>query len=127
MDRILAEMKTPMPAKITLAGENTFILYQRLRKLFYASSRVETYQTDAPRDSGRKCAQDIHSGAQPLRQPLVATVGFVKFSDLVLEESNDGGSRVAGFQLGGKRMGEKVILGLLSVEFQGSLKNGLEA
>ena len=54
-------------------------------------------------------------------------MGFVKFSDLVLEDSNDGGSRVAGFQLGGKGMREKVLIGLLSVGFQGSLKNGLEA
>ena len=30
IDRILAETKTPMPAKITLAGENTCIVYQRL-------------------------------------------------------------------------------------------------
>jgi len=54
-------------------------------------------------------------------------VGFVKFSDLVLKESKDGGSGVAGLQLGGKRMCEKVFLGLLSVGFQGRLENGLEA
>jgi hypothetical protein len=42
-------------------------------------------------------------------------VKFVKFSDLVLEESKDGGSRVAGLQLGGKRMCEKVSLGLLLI------------
>jgi hypothetical protein len=91
------------------------------------SSRVETYQTDAPRNSGRKCAQNVHSRTQPPRQPHVATVGFVKFSDLVLEESNDGGSGVAGFQLGSKGMCEKVFLGLLSVGFQDSLENDLEA
>ena len=124
MDKTLAEMKMPMPAKITLEGENTCIVNQRLKRF---CSRVETHQTDAPRDNARKCPQDVHSRAQPFRQPLVTTVGFVKFSDLVLEESNDGCSRVAGFQLGGKRMGEKVILGPLSVGFQGSLKNGLEA
>ena len=54
-------------------------------------------------------------------------MGFIKFSDLVLEDSKNGGSRVAGLQLGGKGMGEKVTLGLLSVGFQGSLENGLEA
>ena len=54
-------------------------------------------------------------------------MGFVKFSDLVLEESKDCGSRIAGLQLGGKGMFEKVFLGLLSVGFQGGLEDGLEA
>ena len=89
--------------------------------------RVKTYQADAPRDGSRKCAQDVHSRAQPLRQPFIATVKFVKLSDLVFEENNDGGSRVAGLQLGGKRMCEKVGLGLLLIGLQCSVKNGLEA
>jgi hypothetical protein len=88
---------------------------------------VETYKTDAPRDGVRKRTQDIHSRAQPLCQSFVATVNFVKFSDLVLEEGKDGGGRVAGLQLGGKRMCEKVGLGLLLIGLQGSLENGLEA
>ena len=51
---------------------------------------------------------------------------FIKFSDLVLEESKDGGSRIAGLQLGGKEMCEKIFFGLLSVRFQGRLEDGLE-
>jgi hypothetical protein len=54
-------------------------------------------------------------------------VGFIKFLNLGLEESKDGGNRVAGLQLGGKGMCEKVFLGLLSVGFQGGPENGLEA
>ena len=52
---------------------------------------------------------------------------FVKFSDLVLEESKDGGSRVTGFQLGDKGMCEKVGLGLFLIGLQGSAENRLEA
>ena len=54
MGRILAEMKTPMPAKITFAGENTYKIYIRGSFKPYISSRVETYQTDAAGDGGRK-------------------------------------------------------------------------
>jgi hypothetical protein len=54
-------------------------------------------------------------------------VNFVKFSDLALEESKDSGSGVAGLQLGGKRMCEKVGVGLLLIGLQSSLENGLEA
>jgi hypothetical protein len=39
-----------------------------------ASDIVETYQTDAPRDGGRKRVEDVYSWAQPLSQPLIATV-----------------------------------------------------
>jgi hypothetical protein len=53
-------------------------------------------------------------------------VTFVKFSDLVLEEGKYGGSRVAGLQLGGKRVCEKVGLGLLLIGLQGSPEYGLE-
>ena len=51
---------------------------------------------------------------------------FVKFSDLVLKESKDGGIRVTGLQLGGKGMCEKVGLCLLLVGLQGGLENRLE-
>jgi hypothetical protein len=74
-----------------------------IRGSIKAGLRVETYETDAPRDRSRERAQDVHRGAQPLCQPFIATVNFVKFPDLVLEKNNDGGSRVAGLQLGGKR------------------------
>ena len=73
------------------------------------------YQTDATRNSGRKRAEDVHGWAQPLGQPLVATVSFVEFSNSILKDSEYGGSRVAVLQLGAKRMGEEVLLCLLLV------------
>ena len=108
---ILAERKTPMPAKITLAGENTYkIHFQRL-----ISSRGETYQTDASRYGGRKRVENVDSWAQPLCQSLIALTALLKFSNSILKESNNGGSRLARLQLGGERMGKKVFLGLLLV------------
>ena len=93
----------------------------------YISSRVETYQTDATGNGGRKCAEDVHGWAQPLGQSLIANVRFVKLSNLILKDGEDGRSRVAVVQLGGKWMSEKVILGLLLVGIYGSLEDYLEA
>jgi hypothetical protein len=93
----------------------------------YISSKVETYQADAPGNSGRKRTEYIDSWAQPLCQSLVATVRFVKILDLILKDGKDCGSSVAGLQLRGKRMFEKVVLCLLSVGLQRSSEDGLEA
>ena len=110
-DRILAERKTPIPAKITLAGENTYkIRFQRL-----ISSRGETYQTDSSRDGGRKRIEDVNSRAQPLGQSLIALTALLKFSNSILKESNNGSSRLARLQLGGERVCEEVFLRLLLV------------
>ena len=92
----------------------------------YIRPRVETYQTDTTGNGGRKRAEDVHSWAQPLRQSLVAAVRFVEFSNLILKNCEYGGSRVAVLQLGGKRMGEEVFLGLLLVGLEGSLEDCLE-
>ena len=85
------------------------------------------YQTDAPGNSSRKCAEDVNSWAQPLGQSLIAAVRFIKLSNLILKDGENGGSRVAVLQLGGEWMGEKVLLGLLLVGLQGRLENSLEA
>ena len=77
-----------MPAKITLAGENTYkIRFQRL-----ISSRSETYQTDASRDGGRKRIEDVDGWAQPLRQSLITVTIILKFSNLTLKDIKNGGS-----------------------------------
>jgi hypothetical protein len=125
MDRILAVMKTPTPAKITFAGENTYKIYIRGRKL--QSLCVETHQADAAGDGSRKRVQDVHSRAQPLRQSVIAAARYVKFSNLVLKQRNDGASRVACLQLRGKRMCDKVFLSLILVRFQSSIENRLKA
>ena len=84
---------------------------------------METYQTDATGNSGRKCVEDVDGWAQPLGQSLVAAARFVKFSHLVLEDGEYGVSRVALLQLRGEGMGEKVLLGLFLVGLERSLKD----
>ena len=44
-----------------------------------------------------------------------------------MKDGDDGVSRVAILQLGGKRMGKKVVLGLLLVGFERNLEDSLEA
>ena len=88
---------------------------------------VETYQTDATGDSGRKCIEDVHGRAQPLGQPLVAAVRVVKLLNLIVKYGEDGVNRVAILQLGGERMGAKVLLGLFLVGRDRSLEDSFEA
>ena len=92
----------------------------------YISSRFNTYQTDSPRDGGRKSVEDVDSWPQPLCQSLIATMRFVEFSNLLLKDSNDSSGGVARLQLGDKRMREKVFLRLLSVGLQRSLEDSSE-
>ena len=93
----------------------------------HIKSRVETNQTNATGNSGRKRVEDVHGWAQPLGQSLIATVRFVEFSNLILKDGEDGAGGVAFLQLLGKWMGEKVVLGLLLVGIYGSLEYSLEA
>ena len=81
-----------MPAKITFAGENTYKSDIRGRLETHVSSRMGTYQTNAPRDGGRKRGEDVHSWGQPLRQSLIATARFVKFLNSILKDGDDSGS-----------------------------------
>ena len=112
-----------MPVNITFAGENTY----KYMSEAYIRSRVETYQTRASGNSGGKRVEDVHGWTQPLGQSHISTVRFVKLTNLILKDDDYGGSRVASLQLGGKRMGEKILLGLLLVGLYGSLEDGLEA
>jgi hypothetical protein len=47
---------------------------------------------------------------------------LVKFSNLILKDGKDGGSRVARLKLDGERMSENVLLGLLLVDFSAAWK-----
>ena len=87
---------------------------------------METYQTDSTGNSGRKCVKDVHGWAQPLGQSLVTTVRFVKLSNLILKDDEDGISRVAILQLGSKWMRQEVLLGLFLVGLDRGLEDRLE-
>ena len=98
-------------------------MYQRLR----LCQRVETYQTDAPGNSGRKRTEDVNGWGQPLGQSGVATARFVKFLNLNLEDGDDGVCRTAGLKLGCKRMREKILLGLPLVGLERCFEDCLES
>ena len=87
---------------------------------------METNQTDATGNSGRKCVKDVHGWAQPLGQSLIATVRFVKLLDLILKDDEYCISRVAIPQLGCEWMREKVLLGLFLVGLDRGLEDRLE-
>ena len=87
---ILTERKTPMPVKITLAGEKTCKTYMRHSRLTLA--QIKTHQTDAPGDGGRKRVEDIDSWAQPLCQSLIAGTVFLELSNLIVKDSKYGSS-----------------------------------
>ena len=59
-------MKMPMPAKMEFAGENAYKICVNGGFKAWIGSRIETYQTDATGDGGRKRGQDVYSWAQPL-------------------------------------------------------------
>ena len=87
---ILTERKTPMPVKITLAGEKTCNTYMRDSTL--TLTQIKTHQTDAPGDGGRKRVEDIDSWAQPLCQSLIAGAVFLEFPNLIAKDSKYGSS-----------------------------------
>ena len=87
IDEILAKRKTPMPAKITVAGAKTYKTF-----IIDLDLRFETYQADAPRDSRGKCVKNVHSWSQPFCQSLIVTTRFVEFSDLILKDRKNGAS-----------------------------------
>ena len=88
---------------------------------------METYQAGAPGDDGRERGEDVHGWVQPFCQSVITTARFVQDLNLILKDSNDSSSGVAGLQLGHKRMSDKVCLGLLFVGLEGRLEESLEA
>ena len=78
-----------MPAKITLAGEKTCKTCMRHSRLEFP--QIKTYQTNAPRDGGRKSVEDVDSWAQPLCQSIIVITVFLEFSNLTLKDSKYGG------------------------------------
>ena len=59
---MLTARKTPMPAKITLAGEKTCkTYYMRHSRLKFP--QIKIYQTNAPGDGSGKSVEDVDSRA----------------------------------------------------------------
>ena len=84
---------------------------------------LRCYRTGALANSRRKCTEDLSGHVEP---PSIATPGLDKLLNLILflKNGENGTGRVAGSELGGQSMREKVILRLLFVPTQSSIENG---
>jgi len=116
--------RTPIPAKITFAGGKTWKI--SMRHTVQSNSHPMTYQTNAFPECLRERIQDIHGWIEPVCQPLVAAPRTIEVLDLLLKHGENGGWRIAGLELGGEWMGEKIFLCLFFVRFQGIIENELE-
>ncbi len=116
----LTKRRTPAPAKITFAGENTCDKYHK----YYMSLFIEIYQADALSKRRRKGVEDVDGRIEPLGQPLIDTSRLFKLLHLVLKDGENGGRRVAAVQSGGKWMREKVFFSLFLIRSQGSVEDG---
>ena len=90
------------------------------------SSYLETYQANSLSKSLRECIENVDGRVKPFCQPIIVGARWVEFLYLLLKHVENGAGRLAGLELGCEWMGEKVVLGLLFVGFQGVTKNKLE-
>jgi len=97
-------------------------------ELKYCCDVLGCYRFGAFANGRRKCTEDLSGHVEPLRRPSIATPGLNKLLDLILflKNGKNGTGRVAGFEVGGQSMREKVILRLLFVPTQSSIENGQE-
>jgi hypothetical protein len=118
--------KTPIPANITFAGENTWDLNVRGHILDREALRI--YQANTFAEGCRKCIQNSNSGIEPLfRAPTIA-LRLNELLNIVLAVKyiEDSARGVAMFQLGCELMCKKVLLRLPFIVVQGSIENILK-
>jgi hypothetical protein len=113
-----------MLAKISFPGENTCEMKIRAhvshRFAFWA------FQANTLSERLREGIEDIHSRVQPFCPPFIATPGLVELLDLFLKDGENGTRRVAGLELCGKWMSNKVLFCTLFVCVQGIVEDELE-
>jgi hypothetical protein len=123
---IQTKRRTLMPANITFAGENTCQNRQCLNGRDLQGSSRGTYQTNTFSEGFREHIEHINGRVQPFGQPFIATLRSIELLDLLLKNSKNAAGRVAGLELGGKWVGDKVLLGASLICFQGVIENQLE-
>jgi hypothetical protein len=118
--------KTPIPANITFAGENTWGL--NVRGYILDREALRIYQANTFAEGCRKCTQNSNSGIKPLfRAPtIVPRLNELLNIVLAVKHVEDSARGVAMFQLGCEFMRKKVLLRLLFIVVQGSIENSLE-
>jgi len=86
----------------------------------------EAHQANTLSESRREGIEDIDSWVEPFRQLVIAAPGLIQLTDLLLNDSENGGGRVACLKLGGEWMSKEVVLCLFFVCFYGIIENELE-
>ena len=87
---------------------------------------INIYQANSLTKRLRKRIQNVDRWAEPLLQSLVAPLRLPELTDLVLKDRHDSLRRVAFLQLGGERIGGKILFGLFRIGLESFLKNGIE-
>ena len=74
--RIRTKRRTPTPVNIALAGENTYLIYIRMR-ISDKGLRLEAYQANAISKSVTEGIKDVYSRIEPLGPSIVVASGLV--------------------------------------------------
>ena len=85
-----------------------------------------THRANSLTKGGREGVEDIHSGGKPLFQSLVAALRLIQFVSLPFQYSEDRFRRTAASYLLHKRVGNKILFGLLLVLAQSLIEDGLK-
>jgi hypothetical protein len=107
--------KTPMAAKISLAGKNSCIAKVRARSI--QGQLVDIYHASSLAEGCRECTENYHSGIKPLFSAPAIPLRLNELLNIVLPVENveNSARRLAVLQLGSELMGEKVFLRLLFI------------
>ena len=85
--RILTETRTPIPAKITVAGGNACKKISKQK--FPTTKYLSIHQPNSLANCIGKRVQNIHSWGNPFREPVVASPGLVECGDLISKDGED--------------------------------------
>jgi hypothetical protein len=96
------ERRTPTPAHMTFAGENTCHIYMRVRSL--TKSRPVAYQANTLSKRFGEGIEDIDSWIEPLCPSIFGTSGLIYPLDLLVKDCKNIGWRVAVLELGDEWM-----------------------
>ena len=121
----LTERRTPIPAKITAAGWDTWTPIKYQIRIDFDSEPFGTCQANTASNDSRKRAEDIDDGIQPLGHFVIGATRLVEPGVLFVKYVEDGIWRSTVLEFVEERMGTEISLGLRLVSFDGIVEDGL--
>jgi len=115
LKRIRTERKTTNPVNITFAGGNACKVCMRVRilnKLTYWG-----YQADTSSHGLREGMKNLHSWIQPFDKLSIAALRLIELLYLLLKHFENATRRIAGLELVGEWVLDKILLCALFVRF----------